>query len=90
MGVYANAFRVVGEVGHDCLLDFAVYSADKQRAEVVSRVRVHRSFLADLHRRLGTVLSPDASVLPGDSDSDYPDQETAEGILIMPGSSKKN
>jgi hypothetical protein len=79
LGVYANAFRIVGEVGHDCFLDFAVYSADKQRAEVVARVRVHRSFLTDLHRRLGSVLTPGASSLPGD-----------EGIFVMPGSDRNN
>lgn len=45
LGTFANAFRVVEEAGPDCFLDFLAYSAQEQRARVVSRVRVRRAFL---------------------------------------------
>lgn len=44
-GTFANAFRVVPETGNECFLDFCVFSAQENRAEVVARLRVHRSFL---------------------------------------------
>lgn len=51
-GDFANAFRLVPEGGPECFLDFCVYSAQEEKAQVVSRVRVHRSFLPILHARL--------------------------------------
>lgn len=51
-GTYANAFRVVEEAGPDCFLDFLVYSANEQRAKVVSRVRIRRAFLESLRDTL--------------------------------------
>lgn len=56
-GTFANAFRVVEEVGPDCFLDFMVYSAAEQAATVVARVRVRRDFLAAIRSNLGDALS---------------------------------
>ena len=55
-GVFANAFRVVEEVGPDCLLDFMVYSAAEQEATVVARVRVHKDFLEGIRDKLGDAM----------------------------------
>lgn len=51
-GTYSNAFRVVEEAGPDCFLDFLVYSANEQRAKVVSRVRVRRAFIEAVRETL--------------------------------------
>lgn len=51
-GIFANAFRVVEEVGPDCFLDFIVYSGQEGQAQVVSRVRVRKSFLSALREKL--------------------------------------
>lgn len=55
-GIFANAFRVVPEAGQECFLDFCVYSAQEERAEVVSRIRIHRSFMAVLRERLSQAM----------------------------------
>jgi len=55
-GVFANAFRVVPDTGSECFLDFCVYSAQEQKAIVISRIRVHISFLPILYTRLGQEL----------------------------------
>jgi hypothetical protein len=55
-GAFANAFRVVEEVGPDCFLDFMVYSADIQEATVISRVRVRREFLGSIRETLSTAM----------------------------------
>jgi len=55
-GVFANAFRIVEEVGEDCFLDFMVYSAQEEEAVVVSRVRVRRDFLPAICERLGEAM----------------------------------
>lgn len=52
-GKFANAFRVIEEVGPDCFLDFIVYSGQEKRAEVVSRVRVRKEFLPTVRECLG-------------------------------------
>lgn len=52
VGTFANAFRIVEEAGPDCFLDFLVYSAQHQRAELVSRVRVRRAFLGAIRDSL--------------------------------------
>lgn len=51
-GRFANSFRVVPESGQECFLDFCLYSAQENRALVVARVRVHRSFLPIILSRL--------------------------------------
>ncbi len=66
LGVFANAFRIVEEAGPDCFLDFMAYSAQEQRAEVVSRVRVRRAFLDSVRDLLGqfqTDLTEDPSCI---------------------------
>jgi len=55
-GQFANAFRVVEEVGPDCFLDFMVYSAEVQEATVVSRVRVRREFLDNIRKTLSAAM----------------------------------
>lgn len=65
-GQFANAFRIVEEVGPDCFLDFMVYSADCQEATVISRVRVRREFLPSIRKTLGEAISE----FPGDKDQD--------------------
>ena len=56
-GEFANAFRVVEEIGEDCFLDFMVYSAQEEEAVVVSRVRVRRDFLSAICDRLGEAMT---------------------------------
>lgn len=55
-GLFANAFRIVNEVGPDCFLDFMVYSSDAHEATVVSRVRVRREFLPSIRRSLSSAM----------------------------------
>jgi len=55
-GTFSNAFRVVEEAGPDCFLDFLVYSANEQRAKVVSRVRVRRAFIDAVRETLEDAL----------------------------------
>lgn len=55
-GTFANAFRVVEEVGPDCFLDFMVYSVDVQEATVISRVRVRREFLGSIRKTLSHAM----------------------------------
>lgn len=55
-GVRANAFRVIQESDDEFLLDFVVYSIAERSAEVVGRVRVHKSLLPAIRGRLGKVL----------------------------------
>lgn len=55
-GQFANAFRVVEEVGPDCFLDFMVYSAAEEAATVVARLRVRRDFLDAIRRSLGDAI----------------------------------
>lgn len=56
-GQFANAFRIVDEVGPDCFLDFMVYSADLHEATVVSRIRVRREFLPNIRQTLSAAMS---------------------------------
>lgn len=56
-GEFANAFRVVEEIGEDCFLDFMVYSAQEEEARVVSRIRVRRDFLEAICERLGEAMT---------------------------------
>jgi len=56
-GVFANAFRVVEDLGTECLLDFMVYSAAEKEATVVARVRVRRDFLEGIRGKLGEALA---------------------------------
>jgi hypothetical protein len=56
-GEFANAFRVVEEVGPDVFLDFMVYSASEEEATVVSRVRVRRDFLPRIRSTLSEAMT---------------------------------
>lgn len=56
-GEFANAFRIVEEVGPDCFLDFIVFSGQEQKATVVSRIRVRKAFLPSLRSSLEEALS---------------------------------
>lgn len=64
-GTFANAFRVVEEVGPDCFLDFINYSATEQEATVVARIRVRRDFLHAIRENLA-----EAMVKFGEDDAD--------------------
>lgn len=64
LGIFANAFRVVPDSGDECFLDFCVYSAQEGRAELVSRIRVNRSFLSVILSRLGREVQESGSMLP--------------------------
>ena len=56
-GTYANAFRIVDDSGVDCFLDFLVYSAEEEKAYLVSRIRVRQQFLSSIRDRLNRVLT---------------------------------
>lgn len=55
-GVFANAFRIMQEAGQECFLDFCVYSSQEERAEVVARVRIHRTFVPVIRERLADAM----------------------------------
>jgi len=66
-GEFANAFRIVPDVGMECFLDFCLYSSNENRALVVSRIRIHQSFLPRIRERLKehmTELSPEKQKTP--------------------------
>lgn len=71
-GQFANAFRVVEEVGPDCFLDFMIYSADCQEATVVSRVRVRREFLPNIRETLSDAMD------------EFPSPEAEEAQDVVP------
>ena len=56
LGEYANGFRVVGDEGTDCLLDFVLYSRHENKARVVARVRVNRDLVPAIRDRLNESL----------------------------------
>ncbi len=62
-GAYANAFRVIPDTGDTFFLDFLAYSAGDQRARVVSRVRVHKTFLEAIRNRLSGTVQEQGQVL---------------------------
>lgn len=51
-GEFANAFRVLPESQTESFMDFCVYSAQENKAKIVSRIRVHNSFLQIIMTRL--------------------------------------
>lgn len=67
-GVFANAIRLRSD-GPDVLVDFCVYSSTENRARVVSRIRVQRSFLPTIQEKI-------ANAVPG--------LVREEAILVMP------
>ncbi len=56
-GTFANAIRLTSD-GAEVLLDFCLYSAADNCARVVSRVRVHRDFLATIQHKIGNARAP--------------------------------
>lgn len=52
LGSFSNSLRVIPDSGDECLLDFCIYSSVEGTAQVVARVRVHRSFLPLLKQRV--------------------------------------
>ena len=48
--------RNTGRFG-ELLLDFCIYSARENRAQVVARIRVAATFLTDIHERIGRGLT---------------------------------
>ncbi len=55
-GTFANAVRVVEEVGPDCFLDFIVYSGQERKGVVVSRLRVRKEFLPAIQSTLDQAI----------------------------------
>lgn len=51
-GTYANAFRIVPDSEQEVFLDFCIYSARTNTAQVVARVRVAVEFLATVQERI--------------------------------------
>lgn len=80
-GVFVNAFRVQPESNHECYLDFCVYSAQENMAEVVVRLRVHISFLAIIRGRLDSELKN----LTGGTRKPTPEETKAEGLVVEDG-----
>lgn len=68
-GQFANAFRVIEEIGPDCFLDFMVYSAEAKEATVVSRIRVRREFLGSIR----TTLKKAMQEFPGEEGDTGPE-----------------
>ena len=71
-GEFANAFRVVEEVGPDCFLDFMVYSAAEKEATVVSRVRVRREFLPSIRETLSDAME------------EFPSEDGEKALRVAP------
>lgn len=55
-GVYANAFRIVPDNEREVFLDFCIFSAHTNTAQVVARVRVAVDFLATIQDRIARDL----------------------------------
>jgi len=82
-GEYSNAVRVVRD-GDDFLLDFCVYSNLEKRARLMSRIRVHQSFLSVIIERL-------AEELPGNAvTNSFLATEDDNLILFKPKDQDKN
>jgi hypothetical protein len=82
-GVFANAFRIVPDAGQECFLDFCIYSAQEEKAEVIARIRIHLSFLPILEGRVHSAFEdlsdkPDSTFVVKDGVL-----RTAQGGLIM-------
>lgn len=75
-GEYANAIRIIPDSGDDVLLDFCVYSAQDNKARVVSRVRLAASMLQVIRDRITQDLV-DAT-------------PQSEGVFLMPVLSGNN
>lgn len=58
VGTTANSIRILPDAGGEVLLDFCVFSAQAQRAVVVSRIRIQKGFLAVLFKKLATIVQP--------------------------------
>jgi hypothetical protein len=56
LGTFANAFRIVPDTGDEVYLDFCVYSEQEKQADIVARIRVHKSFLPSIRDRIGKSL----------------------------------
>lgn len=56
LGAFANAFRVSND-GGDVFLDFVLYSEQEHAAALVCRVRVHPTFVLDMHNRLAQAIA---------------------------------
>ena len=59
MGEFANAFRVLKDVGSEWFLDFLIYSGREKSATVVARVRVQEGMLTAIRDRLEDSLLSD-------------------------------
>ena len=55
-GTYANAFRIIPDVGEELLLDFCVYTQTEQEASVVQRIRVTKKLLEVIKHRVDEAL----------------------------------
>ena len=57
IGTFANAVTVLQEGGgEECLLDFGVFSLQAKQLNIVSRIRIHKSFLPHLRRRIDDLI----------------------------------
>lgn len=56
LGTFANAFRIVPDTGDEVYLDFCVYSEQEGQADIVARIRIHKSFLPSIRDRIGKSL----------------------------------
>lgn len=87
IGTYANAIRIIPEIGGDFFLDFCVYSAQENRAQVVARVRVRSSFLPIIMQRMQGILEPPSTPSPGATPLSSEEVESASmenGMLVLP------
>lgn len=84
-GVFANAFRIIRDVNGDYLLDFCMFSAEKNHARVVARVRVRGDFLVGIGQRL--IATAKAAVQQARGKT--PPKED-ESILVMDDGLLKN
>lgn len=81
-GEFANAVRVLMD-GDDYLLDFCIYSSREGRARLVSRVRIHKSFLPLVSAR----LAEEVEAFSEDESLEFKDGFLRQGdklILLMP------
>lgn len=59
MGEFANAFRILKDVGSEWFLDFLIYSERENTATVVARIRVQEGMLKAIRDRLVASLIPE-------------------------------
>ena len=84
LGVFVNSFRIQPESDSECFLDFCLYSARENRAEVLVRLRISVSFLPIIHARLQAELQNLTRVERPPTPEEGKDLRVEDGVVRTP------